>query len=386
MESYFFFKEKLKFLRCIKPLEAVAYYQNISVDLLTGEKKSIGIDDLNTKLEKTKAFELSTWPRVTHFFYEYAQTLLGERESDKQILAIDILYSDAEWIEEFEFEKVLTHLTSTDLSQEQYLQAFDQVQSHLIEGDCYQVNLTKRLEFKFDSNYKSIISSLFSQKESLGSFAHSSFIPNLNLLLISNSPECLFKLRKNKITAMPIKGTVSLEGKSLEAARNELASSQKDRAELDMITDLLRNDLARIEKPESKVIKRYGFLEVPGLLHQYSVIEQRLSDETNWFQIIKSLFPGGSITGAPKNRVIKIIKNIEKSPRGFYTGSTLLDFQDTKSASINIRSSEWSLSKKTGLYGSGGGITLQSEAEDEYQEALVKERSFFELLSESFNN
>jgi len=314
------------------------------------------------------------------------QSFLRKKQSDDQILAIDILYSEIKWIDEFKLSDVLVHAESEDLNKEQYSQAFDQAQNYLKKGDCYQINLTRRLKFKFKSNYEKIISSLFSNKESLGAFAHSSFIPNLDLLLLSNSPECLFELKENKIIAMPIKGTVSLKGKSLEDAKKELSTSQKNRAELDMITDLLRNDLSRIEKPRSKVLKRYSFLEVPGLLHQYSMIEQGLSDEVSWFKIIKSLFPGGSITGAPKSRVIKIIESIEKSSRGFYTGSTLFDFRNIKAASINIRSSEWNLQKQTGLYGSGGGITLQSKNEEEFQEVLIKEESFFKLLSESFNH
>lgn len=386
MESYFFFKEKSTFLKCTKPVKATAYYQNFSIDLLTGKKESDDIDDLNLKLDQIKAFKESSSPRVTHFFYEYAQSFLKKKGSDEQVLAIDILYSEVKWIEEFKTRDTLVHLESEDLNREQYLKAFHQAQSYLEKGDCYQVNLTRRFKFKFKSDYDKIISSLFSKKESLGSFAHSSFIPHLDLLLLSNSPECLFELNKNKIRAMPIKGTIGLKGKSLEEARDELSESQKNRAELDMITDLLRNDLSRIEKPNSKVIKRYSFLEVPGLLHQYSMIEQELSDQVSWFQIIRSLFPGGSITGAPKNRVIGIIESIEESPRGFYTGSTLFDFKNTKAASINIRSSEWNLRTQRGLYGSGGGITLQSKGKEEFQEVLIKEQSFFKLLSKSFNS
>ena len=122
---------------------------------------------------------------------------------------------------------------------------------------------------------------------------------------------------------MPIKGSVKIKG-DVKKAWKKLKESMKDKGELNMITDLLRNDLSRIEKPISKVRKKYVPLLVPGIIHQYSIIDVDLSYKITLLKIIKSLFPGGSITGAPKRRVYQILGSLEKNRRGFYCGSTIL--------------------------------------------------------------
>jgi anthranilate/para-aminobenzoate synthase component I len=147
-----------------------------------------------------------------------------------------------------------------------------------------------------------------------------------------------------------------------------------------MITDLLKNDLNSLDRPEAKVHKLRAPLLVPGLLHQYSLISVKLSGQISLRKILHSLFPGGSITGAPKLRVMDIIDEVERYPRGIYCGSTLLLYKDQRVASINIRTACINVSERMWRYGAGGGVTLLSKAVDEFKEMESKVDSFLRLL------
>ena len=164
-------------------------------------------------------------------------------------------------------------------------------------------------------------------------------------------------------------------------AWEELVHSSKNEAELFMITDLMRNDLTKLSGSISKVIAKKKALNVPGLVHQFSVVESKLKEQTNLNDIVESIFPGGSITGAPKKNVMRLIYEIEKYDRGFYCGSTILLHKGKCTASINIRSAEVDFIQDEIKYGAGGGVTLLSQAREEYDEALAKLKSFLLLLS-----
>ena len=154
----------------------------------------------------------------------------------------------------------------------------------------------------------------------------------------------------------------------------------KEEGELNMITDLLRNDLNRLESPKARVLKKRVPLLVPGLLHQSSVLSVKLDHPLSLLKTMESLFPGGSVTGAPKKRVMEIIQETERYSRGLYTGSTLLCLGDRKIANINIRTATISTGDRLWKYGAGGGITLLSKATSEYQEMEAKVASFLTLL------
>ncbi|MCY4524912.1 MAG: chorismate-binding protein, partial [Halobacteriovoraceae bacterium] len=218
----------------------------------------------------------------------------------------------------------------------------------------------------------------------IGAYAHCSFIPRWNRLYLSNSPECLFQRRKKNnryfIYTMPIKGSIKTNSSPWESQWNELAKCQKNAAELHMITDLVSNDLSKIERPKAKVLADRRPLKVPGILHQYSLVEVELGKNTNLGGIVASLFPGGSVTGAPKKQVMKILKKMEGVSRGFYCGSTIVIHQSLMAASINIRSAEINLDKKEMSCHSGGGVTLLSKAKDEYDEMKLKLKSFISIF------
>lgn len=266
---------------------------------------------------------------------------------------------------------------------EVYKEKFDKVYDHLMKGDCYQVNLTMPTIFRLNRKLKpkEFMRTIWHDTMKIGAYAHATYIHSLDQLYLSNSPECLFQVKGDSLISMPIKGTVKVSSDiEREAAWDELKNSKKDQAELNMISDLIRNDLARLTQNPAFVISKRLPLHVPGLVHQFSVVESKLSKDLTLKDVVLSMFPGGSITGAPKKRVMEIIKSVESEKRGFYCGSTIFMFKDIKTASINIRSIEVDFASDEILYGSGGGITLESNAEGEFEELMAKLKSFLEVL------
>ena len=224
------------------------------------------------------------------------------------------------------------------------------------------------------SSVDSLRSKFLSLREDFkhGHFFH--YLYDRDFELLSNSPECLFEIEGDSLVTRPIKGTI----KQSEGL-HKLQNSEKDISELNIITDLLRNDLSRISTNFSKVTKMRDYFSVPGLFQQYSEVKVKLDSQVNLYQILSAIYPGGSITGSPKRRVLELINEIEDFSRDFYTGSTIFITPQFIRASINIRTTK--IENNEVYYGAGGGITLLSEPTDEYQELLSKIESFFTSLT-----
>jgi anthranilate/para-aminobenzoate synthase component I len=295
------------------------------------------------------------------------------------LLAIDIEYQDYDDCDLSENISNIELILTDTIEFKKYEQLFLKGRENLLLGNCYQFNFTCEHSYQWLQNYSSLnfIASIWKNKNTRGGFGSATYIPNWNRLYLSNSPECLFQLKGTSLSSLPIKGTLPL--KSIDQFKEkwkELINDIKNESELFMIIDLLRNDLARIELPRAKVVSKKLPLIVPGLLHQYAHLEVELTKSVTMKRILEKMFPGGSVTGAPKKRVIKLLSELENRERKFYCGSTLICFKKMKSASINIRSAEIDLAKKRLSYQSGGGITLNSTAKDEYEEMINKRESF----------
>ncbi len=367
---------------------AFAYYLNHSVNLLTGEKKSwdfkLWIDENRSVLLETSSQE----QRVIHLFYELS--FLIEKEfhllNSDQLLVIDLIFTSHYEINEKSAGDFLPiKLKAIELPDRgNYKKAFKEGYKELLKGNCYQFNLTRPYLYSFNKNLgpSDFIFSLWKKVQSRGAFGSATFIPYFNKLLLSNSPECLFQYENGKISSMPIKGTMKREdSKDWKELWKILVNDKKSQAELFMITDLLRNDLSRIELPRARVTKKKFPKLVPGLLHQYSQVEVELSAAVSLWRVIEKLFPGGSITGAPKKKAIELIEKLEKRERGFYCGSTIVLHKNLLSASINIRSAVVDFNEQSLLYQAGGGITLLSDADEEFDEMTYKHNSFIDTLT-----
>lgn len=381
----YYLKQKNKFRYLHSPKVAKLYYINHSIDLINSSRSKETILNFLNNLNSIRVSQDFNKSKVIIFFYELGLHFeQGGLEENNAPLAIELEFEVSETIDQLEFNSTEIKINGREIeSFENYCEKFDKVQRHLHRGDCYQVNLSTNEKRSFKANLEAVLYAWLKDKTKVAPYAHALNIPALNKLFLSNSPECLFQRKKNpdeiSIYTMPIKGTIPVD-ESRNEAWKKLLASRKDRAELFMITDLLRNDLSRIDKPLAKVLIDRGRLDVPKIVHQYSLIETKVSPQTSLLKVVKALFPGGSITGAPKKRVMQIIKEIEKRRRGFYCGSTLICDQAQLGCSINIRSAVFDFENMQVEYGTGGGITIKSQKYDEYNEILQKSDSFFTIF------
>lgn len=384
--------QKSKVLYCSSPLWAYIFYRDFKLNLLTGEKVSTSPKEIHKILSEYKLDYAYESPVIIHLFYEFGFSCLElfEKLPAHKPLAIFVKYKDSSLIDKdqaLEFEEDFELEITEYPSFENYHKKFEQVYKNLIDGNCYQVNLTGPFYFKFKGidNPLAFIRYVWNKTLAVGAYAHGTYIDSLGKLYLSNSPECLFEIKKEKksyvLYTMPIKGTIKAKNEAEKKEKwQQLISSEKDQAELFMITDLLKNDLTRISMNPAVVINKKLPLFVPGLVHQYSKIKVELDGSTNLDQIIKATFPGGSITGAPKKRVMEIIHHVEAYERGFYCGSTIVLHKDIKSASINIRSAVLDYTQNELFYGAGGAITLLSQPKSEFDESYAKMESFLQFL------
>jgi para-aminobenzoate synthetase component 1 len=382
--------EEREFLYCFRPYSATLYYKNHALNLLTGEKIHRPI---TTFLETLSAVNLQASfakPKVIHFYFELGYLLhnLETSVADHLPLAIEINYLKARKIKAQEFfadrENLSPKMTLLQSpTWQEYQKDFKKIFGHLMAGDCYQLNYTSGFYFTWNKKYQAkdfLFKLWFAQ--GAAPFGHATWLGKWNKLILSQSPECLFQRRfrvdgRPYLLSMPIKGTLAQKNttQSTQKLWKTLSNQKKNEVELNIITDLVRNDLARIYWPNVKVEALKKPLRVPGLIHQYSELSVPVSFKTDWLKILKALFPGGSISGAPKKRVLELIFAIESEPRGLYTGSTWLAYGNILTANINIRTADIDLNLHELKYGAGGGITLKSEAAQEYREMLDKMHS-----------
>lgn len=259
-----------------------------------------------------------------------------------------------------------------------YLDRVQRAQQYIRQGDIYQVNLAQRWFVPGATDVWGLHTALAAR--SPAPFA--AYLEGEDFALTSASPELFLKFDGNRVLTRPIKGTrprgeTAIEDGALAAA---LQASPKERAELLMITDLLRNDLGRV--------CRYGSVRVPELqrLESYAQVQHLVATVTGELQpgisqarALAACFPGGSVTGAPKFRAMQIIDELEPVGRGPYTGCLgYLGFNRRSQLSIIIRAA---FGARPGLwYYAGSGIVADSDPEAEYAETLAKVRALREIL------
>lgn len=258
-----------------------------------------------------------------------------------------------------------------------YTKAYRQVEDYIRAGDAYQVNLTHRLEGTTTAGGRDLFC-LLSQTSQADFQA---YIEGDDFEVLSFSPERFIRVKGQAIETSPIKGTRP-RGKTTNedaALKADLLASPKDRAELNMITDLMRNDLGAICSVGSvKVADKRVITGYPTLWHAHSTIQGVLKPEISPITALARVMPGGSITGCPKKRAIEIIDELEPKRRGIYTGSIFTINPDGElDSSIAIRTI---IKKADHVYLSvGGGIVYDSTEEDEYQESIDKAVSFIKI-------
>jgi len=268
----------------------------------------------------------------------------------------------------------------TSLPRELYLQRVRRVQDRIRAGDVYQANLTQ--SFTVDLGAEEPLT-VYRRLVARTPAPRSALIEGDGWQLLSASPETFLTLDpQGRIETRPIKGTRPRRvGEALDrAAAAELASSDKDRAELIMITDLERNDLGRVCLPGSvQVPVLVGLESFPAVHHLVSRVVGRLRPGVGAAELIEATFPGGSISGAPKIRAMEILRELEPVDRGFYTGS-LAWFGDDGSMESSILIRSIVMQGGRARLGAGGGIVADSDPEAEWRESNHKARALAEVL------
>jgi len=256
------------------------------------------------------------------------------------------------------------------MTEDQFKQAVTKIQQYIGQGDVFQVNLAVRQSKQIEVEALEV----YEQLRSLNPSPYMAYLHTPDFQLVSGSPELLVKKDGQVVSTRPIAGTRS-RGKDHEEdiqLANELIENEKERAEHVMLVDLERNDLGRVckygtvEVNEFMVIEKYSHV-----MHIVSNVRGELADNKSSFDIIDSVFPGGTITGAPKVRTMEIIEELEPVQRGVYTGSLgWIDFSGDLELNIIIRT----MLVKDGMahVQAGAGIVIDSNPKHEYKESMKK--------------
>jgi len=269
----------------------------------------------------------------------------------------------------------------SNMDKNYYLRTVEKIKGYIYDGEVYQINFSQR--FKCDYDARAI--ELYHWQNFYNPSPCASFIDAGGFQIVSASPEMFITIADGVIQTKPIKGTrprldetakAALQAKQINAWNfNELLGSEKERAELNMIIDLERNDVARICRPGTRSVVQPRTIETyPTVFHAVATVAGRLREEINFGDILKALFPGGSITGAPKIRSMEIIDETEPTARGVYTGSIGFIGMDG-SAYLNIAIRTIIIKDKKAYAQAGGGIVADSDPEAEWAETIVKARA-----------
>jgi para-aminobenzoate synthetase component 1 len=249
-----------------------------------------------------------------------------------------------------------------------YLAAVDKIKGYIAAGDIYQVNLAQ----EFSGKWRGSAAGLYQRLRARTPAPFGAFLTTRDGHLLSSSPESFLRLRADVLETRPIKGTRARGQVADEKQITELVESPKERAELLMIVDLERNDLARVCRPGSiEVTELYGLETHPTVFHLVATVRGRLAPGKDALDALRAMFPGGSITGAPKIRAMQIIRELEKTARGPYTGA-IGYFGFDGSADFNIAIRTVKLTGENVSYHVGAGIVWDSNPESEYEETLAK--------------
>jgi len=268
---------------------------------------------------------------------------------------------------------------SCNMSREDYFEAFEKIQRYIYDGDVYQINFSRR----FECDYACGGIELYHWQNEYNPSPYAAFIDGGDHYVVSASPEMFITIRDGYIYTKPIKGTrARLCGGGSEKVNqvnfSELVGSEKEQAELNMIVDLERNDIARICRAGTrKVVQARTIEEYATVFHAVATIGGELvrwEGIEDFCEVLKAVFPGGSITGAPKIRAMEIIEELEPTGRGVYTGSIGYIGLDG-SVCLNIAIRTIIIKDGRAYVQTGGGIVADSKAEAEWEETITKAKA-----------
>jgi len=345
---------------------------NVELDIPFGVYGFISYD-ANKYIESIQSFQKDDFNFPDMYFFVPEITLVFDNIKRKvwQIsLSHERLNLSKERVFDSEFE---SGILGFNITKDYFISCVNRIKDYIASGDTFQVNFSQRIDISFKGDFLALYDRLRSINPSPFSF----FMDVDGFKAISCSPERLVRRQGKLVETRPIAGTRK-RGKDKEEDirfEKELFLSEKERAEHIMLVDLERNDLGKV--------CRYGTVEVNELMvkelyshvmHIVSNIRGELMDGKSSIDLIKAMFPGGTITGTPKVRTMEIIAELEPTRRGLYTGSVgYIGFNDTLDLNIVIRTLFFR--ENRGYIQVGAGIVWDSEPEREYQETLEKAKA-----------
>ena len=330
-------------------------------------------------------------------YFRYCdRTLVYDHKEEK--LYILSMADDKDWVKDIKsileknFEENNEEASKKDFpklkfmkDKKTYINDIEKIKDLICQGETYEVCLTNRLDIFDKLDAKKYYMKL--REKSPGQY--SALLPLDEIKIASSSMERFLKVDKNKIvTTKPIKGTIR-RGDSLEEDQNlidELRNEEKTKSENLMIVDLLRNDLGKFCEIGTVKVPKLMDVETYKTLHQLvTTVSGKIKDDVDIMDVLKKTFPGGSMTGAPKKRTLEIIDQLENYPRGVYSGTIgFISNNSTIDFNIVIRTALIEEDKAT--IGVGGAIILLSDAEEEFDEIVLKAKGSLLALQAYYNN
>lgn len=267
------------------------------------------------------------------------------------------------------------------ITKQEYLSAVKSLQQHIRKGDIYEINFCQEF-FAAQTVIQPV--EVYSKLNSISAAPFAAYCNFGDHQLICSSPERFLQKHNKHLISQPIKGTIrrSSDPKEDDHLKQELQHSEKERSENVMIVDLVRNDLSRIaERGTVKADELFGAYTFKQVHQLISTISCEVKNELSFTDIIRSTFPMGSMTGAPKVRAMQLIEQYEKTKRGLYSGAIgYINPQGDFDFNVVIRSILYNQKKQYVSFMVGSAITDKADPEKEYDECLLKAKALFEVL------
>ena len=363
--------------------EDLYQYQSVTKDWLFGYLSY----DLKNDIEKLQSNNFDGLHFPDLFFFQPKKLFLLK----ENVLEIQYLHFVDDEIE-YDFNEIVSQKSKVKsqkftlniqqtVSKEKYVEKVQKMLDYIHRGDIYEANFC--MEFYADeANINPL--EVYQKLNEISEPPFAVYFKNNKQYLLSASPERYLKKEGNKVISQPIKGTArrSFDIEQDEYLRNELEQNEKERSENIMIVDLVRNDLSHTASKGSvqveELCKIYTFKQVHQMI---STIASNVENSISPIEVIRSTFPMGSMTGAPKISAMKIIEELEETKRGLYSGAVGY-FTPTGDFDFNvvIRSILYNAENKYLSFSVGSAITSKSIPENEYDECLVKAKAMFEVL------
>ena len=346
------------------------------------------IDDISMPLIRLCFYDrLIAYDHANDIFLLIALSMANDPESpEEKLTSLERLLAEAH--DHSIADMPAANLAEIDLSQtrcnmprDYFMRMFDKIKRHIYDGDVYQINFSQR----FESDFQGRPIDLYHWENRYNPAPYAAYIDTGQFQVVSTSPELFVEISDGRIQTKPIKGTRPHISENLQDcgyARlvnqnnyRELLNSEKERAELNMIIDLERNDVARICEPGTRGVLQGRTIETYAtVFHAVATVGGRLRAGTTFCDVLKAMFPGGSITGAPKIRAMEIIDEIEPTARGLYTGSIGYISLDG-SVCLNIAIRTAIITGQKAYVQTGSGIVADSDAQAEWDETITKAKA-----------